>query len=89
MEECVFNFFNEIKGKFSQEDFLNNFNLVNLSGKMLYVEGHLGVTTLTTETITFKVKGGRVVVEGENLRLIELTQNTIIIEGNIKRTEIF
>ena len=85
----MFNFFDEIKRKAKEEDLLNSFNMVNLSGRLLYVEGHQGITVLTSNNITFKVKKGRVVVEGENLKLNELTQNTIFIEGNIKKMEIF
>lgn len=36
-----------------------------------------------------KVKGGRIVVEGEEMFLLELTENTIKISGKIKKVESF
>ena len=36
-----------------------------------------------------KIKKGRVVVDGENLFLKELTENTILIQGKISKMEIF
>lgn len=82
----MFNFFDELKKKTSN-DLVVDFNLVNISGKLLYVEGHLGLTILSQENIVFKVKSGRVVVEGENLYLSELTNNTMLIKGNIIKVE--
>lgn len=85
----MFNFFYELKKKTNiLKDSLNEFNIVNMSGKLLYVEGHKGVTVLTGEQIVFKVNKGRVVVTGEGMILIELTSNTLTIEGKILKTEI-
>lgn len=86
---CVFNFFDEIRKKSPDAELLNSFNLVNISGGLLYVEGHYGVTVLTSEMVAFKVKKGRIVVEGENLKLLELSENTMIIQGKIVKTELF
>ena len=86
----MFNFFDEIKHKTSKyKDMLNDFNIVNISGRLLYIEGHKGLTVLTNEMIAFKINKGRVVVEGEDMVLAELTQNTMLIEGKIIKTEIF
>ncbi len=86
----MFNFFDEIKDKAQKcKDKIFDFNLVNMSGGLLYVEGHTGLTILSTTTIAFKVKSGRVVVEGQSLSLTELTGNTMLIEGKIQKTEIF
>jgi len=87
----VFNFFDEIKKGLSnvEPDLINSYNIVNISGKILYVEGHLGLTTLSKEMISFKVKRGRVVVEGKNMLLNELTENTMKIVGDIVRVEVF
>ena len=84
----MFNFFNEIKKKCGEE-FLVEFNLVNISGKMLYIEGHNGLTVLTSQSIAFKIKNGRVVIEGENLVLSEMTDNTMLIKGKIIKVEQF
>lgn len=87
----MFNFFDEIKKGLSnvEPDLINSYNIVNISGKILYVEGHLGLTTLSKEMISFKVKRGRVVVEGKNMLLNELTENTMKIVGDIVRVEVF
>ncbi len=83
----MFNFLEEIKENLKDSAGLDNFNLINLSGKLLYVEGHLGLVTLSKEIISFKVKKAIVIVEGENLILSELSDNTIKICGAIKKVE--
>ena len=85
----MFNFFDEIKQNLKKNDFLPSYNLINLSGKILYVEGHCGLTILSPTVISFKIKKGRIIVEGTDLFLSELTQNTLKIEGNIKKVEEF
>lgn len=86
----MFNFFDEIKQSILQgEKAFLNYNLINISGKILYVEGHCGLTQLSKELITFKVKDGRIVVEGDSLVLSELTDDTIKITGKIKKIEVF
>ena len=87
----MFNFFNEIKNKASGIDhnLLNDFNIINLSGKLIYVEGHKGVTIINSEMLAFKVKDGRAVIEGEALVLKELTENTLVLQGKIKKVELF
>lgn len=86
---CVFNFFDELKKKSTNSELLSNFNVVNMSGRLMYVEGHQGLTVLSTQMIAFKVKKGRFVVEGEELKLSELTENTMIIQGKIVKAELF
>ena len=87
----MFNFFEEIKKKAGDIDnnLLNDYNIINLSGKLLYVEGHQGVTIVNSEMLAFKIKRGRVVVEGEELFLCELTDNTLTVQGKINKMEIF
>lgn len=87
----MFNFFNEIKNKASGIDYnlLNEYNIINLSGKLLYVEGHQGVTIISSDMLAFKIKKGRVVVEGKDLVLSELTSNTLLLQGVIIKVEIF
>ena len=87
----MFNFFGEIKKniKFPNEDFFAGFQMINIGGKLLYVEGHCGLLTLTKEEIAFKVKGGCVVVCGNGMILDELCDSTLKICGNIKKVEQF
>ncbi len=85
----MFNFFNEIKENLKNPKGLefNSFNIINLSGHLLYVEGHIGLVTLSKELISFKIKGGVIIVEGSDMILSELSENTIKICGNIKKVE--
>lgn len=86
----MFNFFDEIKKKVNIEaHVIDDYNLITISGKLLYVEGHHGLTILRKNMIAFKIKKGRIVVEGEDLFLKELTENTMLIQGKIVKTEIF
>lgn len=87
----MFNFFGEIKEnlKIPKESLIDNFQMINISGKLLYAEGHCGLLTLSKEQISFKVKGGVVVVEGKDMILNELSDNTIKICGKIKKVEQF
>lgn len=91
MEEKVFNFFDEIKRKIGEIDYnlINNYNVINMSGKLLYVEGHCGLTVITNEMVAFKVKDGRFVVEGKDFYLKELTENTLLLQGIILKVEKF
>ncbi len=85
----MFNFLNEVKQnlKNPQGLDLNGFNIINLSGHLLYVEGHLGLVTLSKELISFKVKKSVIIVEGKDMILSELSDNTIKIVGQIKKVE--
>lgn len=85
----MFNFLSEIKENLKNpENYgFESFNIINISGKILYAEGHLGLVTLSKELISFKVKKGVIMVEGGNLILSELNENTIKIYGNIKKVE--
>lgn len=81
----MFNFFDEIKKNLKGEkaNALNSFNIVNLSGKVLYVEGHKGLLALSKEMISFKVAGAIIFVDGQDMILEEMSENTIKIVGKI------
>lgn len=85
----MFNFLSEIKEnlKNAKDIDFDSFNIINVSGHLLYVEGHTGLVTLSKELITFKVKKGAIIVEGQNMILAELSENTIKICGIIKKVE--
>lgn len=85
----MFNFFGEVKEnlKNSNKADFDSFNIINISGKILYVEGHLGLVTLSKEQISFKVKKAVVMVEGKEMILSELSENTLKICGQIKKVE--
>lgn len=82
----MFNFFNEIKK--SVKKVSDRYNLVNLSGEILYVEGQKGVTLLSSNVIAFKVKDGRINVYGKKLSLTELADDTLKISGCIDKVEV-
>ena len=67
----------------------HSYHIVNISGGIVYVEGHNGIVNLSTEIISFKVKGGIVVLEGRDLSLKELTEHTLKVYGKIKKVEVF
>ena len=84
----MFNLIGEIKKEYNLP-FTCEYNLLNISGKALYVEGHEGVIKFSKELISFKTKKGVVVVEGDGLNLKVLSSTTLCIEGKIKKTEVF
>lgn len=84
----MFNFFDEIKKALKSQKFTEKYNIINISGRILYVEGHLGICKLSKRQISFKVKGEMIIVEGEDLMLFELMDKTLKITGNIKRVEV-
>ena len=85
---CVFNFFDEIAFDFGLEvERINSFNIVNMSNKLLYVEGQKGVLSIGDDVISFRVKKGAISVFGENLKLRRITKTTLVIVGNIKKVE--
>ncbi len=85
----MFNFFDEIKKnvKRIKDKKLLGFNIINISGEILYVEGQLGVLSLSKENISFKVSGGVIVVDGQDLYLVEMSETTLKIAGKIKKVE--
>lgn len=86
----MFNFFDEIKNKFvGNGDILTDFNIINMSGKILYIEGHCGVVTINSNLVIIKIKKGRVVIDGENFVLKELSENTLLLQGKIIKMEMF
>lgn len=83
----MFNFFDELKKIIKNEKLIEKYNIVNMSGKILYVEGHTGICQLSREIISFKFKGGVIIVEGKDLILNELMDKTLKITGEIKKIE--
>ena len=87
-EAKVFNFFSEIVADFGLEiDKLNSFNIVNMSNKLVYIEGQKGVVKISSESMSIRVKGGVVVVFGQNLKLKKITGTTVCIVGKIEGIE--
>lgn len=84
----MFNFFSEIKQELVNENaLLNNFNIINLSNKAIYIEGHKGVAFVGRENISIKVKKSLIIINGKNLKIKKITCSTVLIEGEIKSVE--
>lgn len=84
----MFNFFSELVADFGLEiDKLNSFNIVNMSNKLVYIEGQKGVVKIGSESMSIRVKGGVVVVFGQNLKLKKITGTTVCIVGKIEGIE--
>ncbi len=83
----MFNFFNEIKscvGEIKQ-----NYNIVNMSGKLVYIEGHRGLSLLSKTKICLKIRKGNIKVEGQDLIMKELFEECVKISGKIEKIEVF
>ena len=86
----VFNFFDELKSEFAiKEDVFAEFSIIDIAGKLLYLEGHKGLLSLGEERVCVKMKRGEVVIYGKVLSLAKLTHNSIAIKGKIEKVEKF
>lgn len=84
----MFNFFNEIIGDYGLEtNFINSFNIVNMSNKLVYIEGHKGVISISKENISIRVKKGVLCVIGKHLQIKRISHSTAVIVGEIKEIE--
>lgn len=83
----MFNFFDEIKS--CVKDINNKYNIVNVSGKLVYIEGHKGLSVLSKELICLRIKKGNIKIEGSNLQLKELYDECVKISGKIDKVEVF
>ena len=80
----MFNFLDEIKGKSRKnKSIFDDFNIIIASGKLAYIEGHKGLFVITPSLIAFKTKNKRFELVGENMSITELTENTLLVEGDI------
>ena len=84
----MFNFFNEIKNSVKKIKVTERYNIINISGQIVYVEGHKGITLLSSDVIAFKIKDGRINIYGKSLSLSELADDTLKVTGVIDRIEV-
>ena len=84
----MFNFFDEIKKELGILVGDASYQIVDVGGKGLYVEGHLGVLKLSDELIMFKTKKKIISVSGKGLKLKILTKSTLSIMGEIESIEV-
>lgn len=84
----MFNFFNELISDYGLEtSLLNSFNIVNMSNKLVYIEGHKGVISISKENISIRVKKGVLCVVGQNLQIKRISYTTVVVIGEIKEIE--
>ena len=84
----MFNFFDEIKKELKIGENDGGYQIVDIGGKAVYVEGHLGVLKLSDELIMFKTKKKIISVSGRGLKLKILTKTTLSIAGEIESIEV-
>lgn len=84
----MFNFFNEIKNSVKKFKVTERYNIINISGQVVYVEGHKGITLLSGDVIAFKINDGRINIYGKNLSLSELADDTLKVSGMIDKIEV-
>lgn len=61
----------------------NSYLIVNVSGKGVYIQGAIKITVCSTVKMSFKINKTIYSILGENLKLRNLTNDTILIQGNI------
>ena len=84
----MFNFFSEIKKELKIPDFDGEYNIVNINGKAVYVEGQKGLISLMEDQIVFRVKNKIVSVYGKDLKLKEMSLGILSISGEIDKIEV-
>lgn len=84
----MFNFFAEIKKELKLPQSEETYQCVFIGGKILYVEGHKGLVTLSEQLIMFKTKNKIISVSGEKLKLKILSKTTLSVMGEIEHIEI-
>ena len=84
----MFNFFDEIKKDLQIGNDDGGYQIVQVGGKGVYVEGHLGVLRLGDKLVMFKTKKKIISVSGRHLKLKILTKTTLSISGEIESIEI-
>ena len=86
----MFNYFSELKKHFKIPDkFFNAYNIVNVGGNLVYIEGQKGLLTLQDNVVSFKLKTGVVEIKGMGLKLRDLGPDTVAVQGKIYKIEVF
>ena len=62
----------------------NGFRLINFSNNAVYVEGYSSLLSVTDSEIKVKLKKGILVLSGDNLKLKDMMNDSIMVVGNIK-----
>ena len=62
---------------------LKEYRYINIGGKMVYVEGHCGIITLTKEEIAFKMRKKTCKVAGTDLYIKYYDNCTAVVCGSV------
>lgn len=80
----MFNFFSEIKNELKLPSFDGGYNIVDINGEAVYIEGHKGLVSLSNEAVRLKVKDKIITINGKELKLKIMSSSTISITGEIE-----
>lgn len=81
-------FLNEIAGKISGDfDLQLKDKCIIFGGEAVYVEGHNGIESYSLAEIVLRLKNLRIKINGENLKIVELSKDDILVKGVIKLVE--
>jgi sporulation protein YqfC len=85
----MFHFLNEINEQLELPitSVLSSYEVVNLGGKVVYVQGYKDILNFEKEHIVLKLKEGELHIKGQNLNIRDLNVNSILIEGTIRLIE--
>jgi sporulation protein YqfC len=61
----------------------NDYKLVNVAGKTIYVQNYLKLISYNKEKIVLKVKNNELNIDGKNLTISELSNKNILVKGYI------
>ena len=66
----------------------NDYRLVNISGKVLYIEGHTGINILGQNEMSFRLKKKMLTIKGENLIVKYFDKSTAKELGKIVQVDV-
>lgn len=83
----MINLINEIVEKIKVNSY--DYQIVNISGKAVYIYNHLGIVVFSDTQMVFKLKGKKtLMIFGEELSLIEMDKTSVLVSGIIVKTEV-
>lgn len=86
----MYDFLDEIASKTGLPfDILNKgFRIINFSNKSIYIEGFTNIVSFENEEIVLKLKKGIIKIQGKDIKIKNMSLETIVIVGDILFVEI-
>ena len=75
----MFDFFCELFGELDKKSY--RFQVDN--GKKIVIQGYKNILLITESRISIRLFDGELEIKGKNLKIKELSQNTLIVSGKI------